>query len=157
MKQSPQMDKIQHEMRPGGLTRDGLLGGDRRKLIEILTDDDELVKRLGQSHKNIARRMQELRDAGMKGLGNFVAVSPDIEVRVDSIRGKLPCPFTHPGIYRKTNITVRNTRLREVTIYTDLNVHMIEEHGFYEGRGAVFRLEPKDLIAILEIARSVSD
>ncbi len=96
--------------------------------------------------------MVELRDAGMAGLGEFVDVAPHFEVRVDSVRGRLPCPFGDPGIFPKTNVTVRNTRTgREIT-YTDLHIHLVRVHGFYEGRGSPFRLEPKDLAEVLEIA-----
>ena len=59
----------------------------------------------------------EMRDAGMRGLGEFINVEPHYEVRVVSVRGKLPCPFGDPGIFPKTNTVVRNTELgREVTL-----------------------------------------
>jgi hypothetical protein len=46
---------------------------------------------------------------------------------------------------------VRNTKLgREVT-FTDMHIHMIGSHGFYEGKGSPFRLEPKQLAEVLEI------
>ena len=32
-----------------------------------------------------------------------------------------------------------------------LNIHMIREHGFYEGKDSPFRVEPLDLIRVLEI------
>ena len=153
MKQSVQMDMIQDSMRAGVITRDGFLGTDRRKLVEILIEDDETVKRMGYTHEQIARRMQELRDAGVRGLGNIVAVEPHFEVKVDSVRGGLPCPFGHHGIIPKTNITVRNLEKETEITYTELNVHMIGAHGFYEGKGAALRLEPKDLVEVLEIAQ----
>jgi hypothetical protein len=154
MKQTQAFTRIQQKMAPGVLTRDGFLGEDRRNLVDILTADDGEVRRLGFSHQDIARRMVELRDAGMPGLGEFTDVEPHFEVRVDSVRGKLPCPFGDPGIFPKTNTTVRNKRLgREVT-FTDLHIHMIGSHGFYEGRGSPYRLEPGELAAVLEAGRS---
>ncbi len=151
MKQSPQLQKAQQNMRPGVITRDGFLGKDTRNLIDILIDDEAEVQRLGVTHSDIAERMIELRDAGMRGLGEFINVEPHYEVRVDSVRGKLPCPFGDPGIFPKTNTTVRNLKKgREIT-YTDLNIHMIMAHGFYEGRGSGFRLEPSDLVEVLEV------
>jgi hypothetical protein len=151
MKQTVQMDRIQENMRPGVYTRDGFLGTDRRKLIDILIEDDEAVKRMDLTHQRIAERLIELRDAGMRGLGEFINVEPCYEVRVVSVRGKLPCPFGDPGIFPKTNTVVRNTRLdREIT-FTDLHIHMIGSHGFYEGKGSPFRLEPAELAEILDI------
>jgi len=151
MKQTVQMKQIQEKMKPGLITRDGFLGTDRRNLIDILIEDDETVKRMNLTHQVIAGRMLELRDAGMSGLGDFITVEPHYEVRVDSVRGKLPCPFGDPGIFPKTNITVRNTEINREIVYTDLHIHLIYAHGFYEGKGSVFRLEPQDLVEILDV------
>jgi hypothetical protein len=151
MKQTVQMQEIQNSMKPGVIVRDGFLGTDARNLVDILTDDEAGVARLGLTHRGIADRMVALRDAGAAGLGEFIDVPPRFEVRVDSVRGKLRCPFGDPGIFPKTNTTVRNTRLgREIT-YTDLHIHMIGSHGFYEGKGSQFRLEPGDLAEVLEV------
>ncbi len=151
MKQTVQMRMIQEKMKPGVITRDGFLGAEKRNLIDILVEDDETVKRINLTHQTIANRMIELRDAGMQGLGDFISIEPHFEVRVDSVRGKLPCPFGDPGIFPKTNITVRNLSKNREIIYTDLNIHLIYSHGFYEGKGSPFRLNPKDLVEILEV------
>lgn len=151
MKQTVQMREIQEKMKPGIITRDGFLGADSRNLIDILTEDDAEVKRLNLSHMQIAQRMRELRDAGKNGLGDFISVPPHFEVRVDMVRGKLPCPFGHPGLIQKTNIQVRNLEIKREITFTDMHIHMIGEHGFYEGKGSPFRLEIRDLIETLEI------
>jgi hypothetical protein len=151
MKQTVQMDRIQRNMAPGVMTRDGFLGTDGRKLIDILISDDAAVKRKNLDHRKIAAAMRRFRNEGERGLGELITVPPHFEVRVESVRGKLPCPFGHPGLVAKTNITVRNREGgREVT-FTDLHIHLIEAHGFYEGKGSCFRLEPADLVEILEV------
>lgn len=152
MKQTVQMDRIQRNMARGVMTRDGFLGTDGRKLIDILIADDAEVKRLDLDHQRIAAVMRSMRDAGSRGLGELTAVPPHFEVRVESVRGKLPCPFEHPGLIAKTNILVRNLESgREIT-YTDLHIHLIEAHGFYEGKGSPYRLEPTELVEILEVS-----
>lgn len=152
MKQTVQMDRIQRSMAPGVLTRDGFLGTDSRKLIDILIADDAEVRRRDLDHRNIAAAMRSLRNAGMRGLGELISVPPHFEVRVESVRGKLPCPFGHPGLVAKTNITVRNLESRREITFTDLHIHLIEAHGFYEGKGSPYRLEPADLIEALEVS-----
>lgn len=151
MKQTPELDSIQKKMRPGVITRDGFLGNDERSLSQILAEDGAAVKRLDLDHQQIARRMLELRDRGSAGLGEFVSVPPHYEVRVDSVRGRLPCPFGDPGLFPKTNTTVRNLRIEKEITYTDLSIHMILVHGFYEGRDSFFRLDPQLLAEVLEI------
>jgi hypothetical protein len=152
MKQSPQLDRIQHEMHPGAIVRDGFLGTDARKLAEVLDADAAAVRRLGVSHGAIAARMRELSRAGERGLGQDVDVGGVFEVRVDSVRGKLPCPFGHEGLYSKKNTTVRRADTGEELTFTDLGVHMIEAHGFYEGKGSPFRVDPVSAVRILEVA-----
>ncbi len=154
MKQTVQMKRIQEKMKQGVITRDGFLGEDRRNLIDILVADDAEVKRMNLTHKDISNRMIELRDAGMRGLGGFISTQPHFEVCVDSVRGKLPCPFGDPGVFPKTNTTVRNIHYNREITFTDLHIHMIGSHGFYEGKGSPFRLEPRDLVEILEVEKS---
>ena len=151
MKQTVQMDKIQANMHRGVITLEGFLGADTRKLVDILIEDDAEVRRLGVTHESIARRMLDLKQAGEAGLGEFIAVEDSLEVKVDSVRGKLPCPFGDPGIFGKVNTTVRNLRKKKEVTFTDLHIHMIWAHGFYEGKGSRFRLEPAELIDILEV------
>ena len=154
MKQTVQLSKIQEKMKPGIITRDGFLGQDGRNLIDILVEDEATVKRLDLTHEKTAGRMIELREAGLRGLGNFILVDPHFEVRVDSVRGKLPCPFGDPGVFQKTNTTVRNLEKGKEITFTDLHIHMIGSHGFYEGKGSVFRLDPKELVSVLEVEKS---
>ena len=151
MKQTPELDAAQREMRPGVITRSGMLGADTRKLGDILNADHAAVQRLGVTHAAIAARMRDLRDTGAKGLGEEIRVAPDFAIRVDSVRGKLPCPFHHEGLYTKVNTMVCNLALDRAVVYTDLSIHMIEAHGFYEGRGSPFRLDPVDLVEILGV------
>jgi hypothetical protein len=151
MKQSARDDAIEDRMRPGRITHDGLLGTDPRRLTEILDADAAAVGRLGLTHAAIAARMRELRDAGAAGLGVPVRVGDRFEVRVDSARGTLPCPFPHRGMYRKEFVEVRNLRSGEQAVFSELNLHLIEAHGFYEGTGSAFRQDPATLVRILEI------
>ena len=151
MKQSAKDDSIQDQMRPGVITRDGMLGSDRRKLCDILEADAASVSRLGLTHAAIAARMRALRDAGAAGLGLAVRVLDHFEVRVDSVRGRLRCPFPPQGMCAKEFVELRNLRSGEQAMFTELNIHMIEAHGFYEGSGSAYRQEPETLARVLEI------
>ena len=151
MKQSPQMKRAQENMAPGVLTLDGFLGADDRHLVDIIIEDEADVQRLDVTHEAIAARMLELRDAGAGGLGEFITVEPEILVQVYSVRGKLPCPFEDPGLHSKTTTTVKNRKLNKEVSFSDLHIHLIGEHGFYEGKGFPFRLDPATLVKVLEV------
>ncbi len=145
MKQNKEMDQIQDEMKPGHITHSGFLGSDHRKLQDIIEQDDATVRRLSLTHKKIAARLSQLREEGKTGLGLPIKVGATLEVRVDSARGKLPCPFHHKGLYPKTYTVAKNLETGNEVIFTDLNIHLIEEHGFYEGLDSDYRLDPETL------------
>jgi hypothetical protein len=152
MKSADAEQLVRKNMRPGALTRDGFLGGDRRPLSAIIAADARTVQGLSLTSAIVAQRMAALRDAGVAGLGDWVHAAPHFDIRVESARGVLPCPFDDGHVSAKTTVTVRNLRRGRSISYTELNIHLIEAHGFYEGRGAAARLEPEELAAILEAA-----
>ncbi len=142
MKESPELHAVEQRMQPGSITRDGFLGDETRPLGQILEEDAEQVRRLGLTHGQIARRMEHFTEEGRGGLGTTVVVDEDYEVRVETVRGMLPCPWGHAGVYPKVNVWLKNRANGEELMWTALNIHMIGEHGFYEGRGGGFRIDP---------------
>ena len=143
-------------MKSSIISLDGFLGSDPRPLAEIIRADEKEVKKLNLTHLVIAERMSYFRKAGEKGLGEFVAVKPHFEVSCEIARGFLPCPFAEPGKHRKTIVTVRNLRLQKEIVFSDLNIHLIAVHGFYEGKGSPFRLGPGELAEIIETGKEAN-
>lgn len=123
----------------------------KNSLQETIRADDEAVKKLGLTNQAIAERMAWFRDEGNKGLGAPVRVAPHFEVSCEVARGFSSCPFGDAGRIRKTIVIVRNLRLQNEITFSDLNIHLITAHGFYEGQGSPFRLEPALLAKVLEI------
>ena len=149
MKQDPLLDGVREQMKPGIITRDGFLGDDARQLATILDEDQATVNRLGLDHETIATRLRQLMQKAREGLGTDVEVDGKLLVRADDVRGDLPCPWPHGGLYAKTNVRVRNIETGDTLMFTGLQIHLIGAHGFYEGRGSRFRLEPEKLKRIL--------
>jgi hypothetical protein len=129
----------------------GFLGHDRRKLTEILTDDQGTVNSLGLGHEIIAQRLRTITEEARKGLGDPVIVDEKFDVEVNEVRGRIACPWGHPGLYRKNHVKLERIETGETLIWSDLEIHLIEEHGFYQGRGSPYRLEPSDVKRILEL------
>ena len=149
MKQPPDLEQAEKRMQPGVITRDGFLGHDGRQLEEILQEDENRVVRLHLTHHRIARRMKYFTAEGRKGLGNPVTVDEIYTVKVEEWRGVLTCPWDDAGLFRKGYVTVRNEELGEELTWTPLSIHMVREHGFYEGKGSTYRIEPEDAKRIL--------
>ena len=158
MKESPQMKENEKNMRAGAISLSGFLGEDTRSLIQILIDDDSRVRRLNRTHARIADKMKYFRDKGLAGLGEFITVDNNFLVKVETVRGKIPSPFEEDRrIIGKINTTVRNKKTdREIT-YTDMLIHLVESHGFYEGKGSPFRVDPETLISVLGVEETAED
>ena len=151
VKQSPELDRIERNMRPMCLCQRGFLGYERRKLIEILTDDQGTVNSLGLSHEMIAQRLRAITEKARDGWGDPVIVDGKFSVEVNEVRGKIPCPWGHPGLYPKTHVKLEKIETGETLIWSDLGIHLVEEHGFYQGRGSPYRLDPPEVNRILEM------
>ena len=148
MKQNPEIQKIQENMQPGAFSAEGFLGEDSRNLVDILREDNETVLKLGYQHQDIAARMRELTKLAEPGLGRPADAGSGM-VSSDDNRGKIPCPFRDRYYANKRNTQFISKKDGTVINWTDLHIHMIEAHGFYEGKGSKLRLDPEILIRYL--------
>ena len=136
-------------MEPGAYTAHGFIGDDSRSLKDILRADNEAVKNMDLTHKDIAARMKYFTDVGKEAPDSVVILDGIYEVLVDDHRGFIPCPFADYAKELKTNTKLHNRDKDKDIYWSDLNIHMIGEHGFYEGQGSFFRTEPVELARIL--------
>lgn len=149
MKRSPEMKRLEEVLRASRIVAGGFLGKDSRILEEIIETDAMEVARLGYTVEHIGKRMRELTDKARQGLGTPVKIDKKREGIADDNRGVIVCPWPHAGRYNKTVTTVRHLETGKSLRWSDLSVHFIESHGFFQGRGSAFRLEPRDLVHIL--------
>lgn len=152
MKQTPEQKRIEDNLKAGAFSAEGFLGDDTRSLIDIIRDDQAMVDQLGLSHQTIAARLRALTEKGQSGLGRPVLVDAHLEVIVEDYRGEIPCPFRDHTSFAKQLTTCTDQNSGRTIRWSDLNIHMIEAHGFYEGRGSPFRIEPADIRDILFLA-----
>ncbi|MBN2252447.1 MAG: hypothetical protein JW701_02025 [Kosmotogaceae bacterium] len=151
MKQTPDFDKIQQNMRAGNITGPGFLGDDERNLVDIICEDESKVKELALTNEIIADKLEMLMKQGEKGFGSPVKVDDRFVVIVEESRGYIPCPFRHGHLSRKVNVNVRNIVLKKEIDYSPISIHLIREHGFYQGKGSTYRLDPEMLAKMLEL------
>ena len=149
VKQSPYLDRVEKNMRKTGLAGT-FLGTDGRRLEEILRDDQDRVCALGMTHEMIAQRLEELTSAAARGWGDPVVVEERFEVTAQEARGKIPCPWAHPqGLFTKDHVRLFDRRTGTTVSWTSLSLHLIRMHGFYQGIGSPYRLEPAVLQSVL--------
>jgi|SRR3989339_1338601 len=150
MKKTQEMEKIHQLLKSGRFVAGGFLGSDERFFLEIIDDDTAELSRLNVTAAGLAKRMLKITDAAIKGLGTWVKVDEKTEAKVDEAKGGLICPWPHnAGPFAKRVTTVRRLDTNLTISYSDLSIHFIGEHHFFQGKGSNFRLEPKRLVEII--------
>lgn len=145
MKESPDDNRLQKALKASGLVG-GFLGSDTRSVSEIVDADQARLSKLGYTREQVAARMGHITSIAKAGLGTWVRIDEGLEAKVDEARGWLVCPWPHPGTFRKRITSLKVIETGACVQWSDLNIHLIAEHGFFEGRGSSFRIEPAELI-----------
>ena len=104
---------------------------------------------LGFTTETIAGRMREITNAAIPALGGWVQIDNQLAAMVDEAKGKAICPWPHPAACDKRITYVKNSESGQTIKWTDMNIHLIEQHNFFEGKGSPYRIEPKELIKII--------
>ncbi|HET6427887.1 MAG TPA: hypothetical protein VFJ30_05735 [Phycisphaerae bacterium] len=151
MKQSPADKRITERMAPGVLCREGFLGADRRPLAEILDADRSAVVGLGVTHEQLADRLDEVLRKAVAALGTPVEIRPGLMAVFHEGMGRIPCPWGH-GIFPKGEVELADERTGETLRFTPLSVHLIGAHGFYQGCGSCYRIDPESLVRIFGLS-----
>ena len=146
MKENPTEKKIRNNLKPGQLTISGFMGEDKRDYSEVIASDRVLLNKLGYDEKKISSRMQFFTDFAFESFDGTITWEDNYKIQYETFRGKLICPFAHSGVFRKGYITVTNLKKSISISWSPLNIHMIEEHCFFEGKGSEHRLDPQLLI-----------
>ncbi len=150
MKMTQELIKAQSNMAAGVITAEGFLGPDKRNLSTIIDEDAQILQRLGLDRVEISKKLQHFMEEGRKGLGEPITVEEEWLVKTDEARGHLACPW-EDSISRKINVTIERKDTGEKVFYTDLSIHLLEVHGFLEGRGSSFRLNLESIKHVLKL------
>ena len=150
MKQSPRDKKLEEVLRSTHLVAGGFMGSDSRHPIEVIEQDMTELENAAMTTTRLAERMAELTELATPRLGSWIDCAfGKLRVKSEDFKGALVCPWPHSGTFDKRITTVEHLETGKQISWTDLNIHMIAEHGFFEGKGAFFRIEPVEIISIL--------
>lgn len=145
MKENPIDSKVRQDM------RESFLGSDTRTIAQIVESDEAELRAAGLSADQLARAMRGLTAKGLEILGNDVPAD-GYKVRVEEYMGQIGCPFKHAVREAKRNTTAVDPQGRVMT-WTDMSIHLIQSHGFFQGEGSDYRLEPLELAAFLGLLK----
>lgn len=149
MKKPPDLQKLEQVLRSSKLSAVGFMGSDNRSLTEIVDADLAELARLNCTTEQLSEKMQQITDLAAKALGNWAQIDDTHQAKVAEAKGRIPCPWPHPAYFAKRVTTLKDTKTGDEIKWSDLNIHLIREHSFFEGKASPFRIEPKQLIQML--------
>jgi hypothetical protein len=149
MKQPP--SDRRHTFETSKFSGSGFLGDDRRPVDEIIADDMRELERSGIARDDLVSALEEAYRKTRDALGDIVEVAPGVQAEFFESRGRVPCPFGGCGAFEKGEALLTASASQQPLIVTSLGIHMIKTHGFFQGRGSRYRIEPVETAKMLDI------
>ncbi|MCE5317424.1 MAG: hypothetical protein LLG04_08725 [Parachlamydia sp.] len=149
---------VEGKMRPGKSSVVGFLGL-TDSLVECCRQDAQMLARLNITYKQIADKLEGLVFRTVRLMNeskNFKSpalLDGRFRVMLESSGGHQDCPF--PCNFNAWNLgswdlTVENIQSGKKMAFPGLIVHLIREHGFFEGDTS-YRLDPATACSVLEL------
>jgi hypothetical protein len=160
--------ELEADMRPGAESEvgsdKGFLGADERLLDVLAADNAYVLDELGLTHQELGRHLRVLAAIALKRLGEaqkagrsfpadpFTYHGRRFTVELLFSRGYQLSPFKD-GTKTDTEVRLTNTDTGKKLKYSLLVPDMIERYGFYEGTGTSYRVDPRDIVAVLDFLK----
>jgi len=149
MKHNPAEQIIRDRLEPGHISIEGFLGTDERTIADIIAADTGEVEAAGLTVRQLGDFLEKLHVTADGGWESRVPMfDGKISVRADETLGQIPCPFACGAHCHKAFITVKDADGEDLLKFTPLDAHLISAHGFFEGKGSPYRIEPAELIEL---------
>jgi hypothetical protein len=149
MKQSPQDQSLHSRLHASRFSAEGFLGDDARSVDEIVAADEQTLEELGVSREELAAAMRDSLDRARNGLGTPVEVRPNVTAVYYESMGRIPSPFRGEGVFEKGEAVLTDTGSSRTLIITPLSIHLVEAHGFFQGQGSRYRIDPRTAVELL--------
>jgi hypothetical protein len=130
----------------------GFLGDDTRDFEEIVADDGRNLEKLGITHEQLVKALSEVYERTLAAGEEPVDIGPGVFAECLECRGRVPSPFSGEGTFPKHQVRVYCDNTSESFLITALSLHLIERHGFFQGVGSPFRIDPARAVAMLGLA-----
>lgn len=137
---------------PSRISAQGFLGEDARDWEDILADDGRILERLGVTRDQLVQALREAFDQAMQAGGDPVEIRTGVMAESLECRGRVPSPFQGEGTFPKHQVRVFRQDGSQPLVITPLALHLIERHGFFQGIGSPFRIDPARAVALLGLA-----
>lgn len=136
---------------PSKFSAEGFMGEDSREPGRIIADDLEELRKTGVEKSALVSALREVYEKARSALGNPVRVTDHLTAVHYESRGKIPSPFSGDGLFPKGEVDLEDGSTGKKATISALSIHLIEKHGFFQGRGSRYRLEPGEIVRMLSL------
>ncbi|MBD3317106.1 MAG: hypothetical protein GF344_15065 [Chitinivibrionales bacterium] len=151
MEESPSEKQLRQRLSASRFSAEGFLGEDNRSIDEIINEDTGTLERSAVSHEQLVTALKEVYGRAREALGAEITLKQGVAARYYESMGKIPSPYRGDGVFEKGEVIVRNADGSRRIIITSLGIALIEKHGFFQGKGSRYRIEPSTAIDLLEV------
>lgn len=143
MKETPEEHALKTRLSASKFSGEGFLGTDHRPVEEIISDDQRTLDRLNISRDRALQALRGAFDAARAAFGAEVEIRPGVTAVSHESMGRIPSPFQGDGVFEKGDVVVTDSATGEKLVITSLGLALIEKHGFFQGHGTRYRLDPE--------------
>jgi hypothetical protein len=152
MKRSLFEKELMTSLGPSLFSGSGFMGRDTRSLEEIVAEDLAFLKRKGVAKERLLAALEEAYDKAKSAFGATVEIRPGVTAVFHESMGRVPSPFPGEGVFEKGEAVVTEHKTGARLIITQLSLHLVEKHGFFQGAGSRYRIDPDRAIDMLGLA-----
>lgn len=151
MKQSPSEKELIRNLSPSKFSAEGFLGSDSRPVDEIVNEDMAVLARHHVSKETLAHALTEAYDMAQKAFGADILIRAGVTAVFHESMGRVPSPFKGAGVFEKGDVVLKDLQDDHGIIITRLGIHLIGKHGFFQGKGSPYRIDPLAAIKLLRL------
>lgn len=149
MKQTPADRERRKMLESSKFSAEGFLGTDTRSVEEIIAADGRVLEEADVTTGQIAARLRELYEQARDGYGREVQIGESLIAQFHESMGRVPSPFRGDGVFHKGEAVITDSRTNTTLVVTALGIALIEKHGFFQGMGSRYRIDPAAAIGVL--------
>ena len=154
MKQSPQHNDLRSRLSASKFSGDGFLGNDARPVDEIINADLRALENAGVTLEEVSDALNNAYADTRNALGAEIELAPGVVAVFHESMGRIPSPFRGDGVFPKGEAVVFEKKTGRQIIITALGINLIAQHGFFQGKGSRYRIEPVAAIEIFSLSSS---
>jgi hypothetical protein len=145
--------ELEKKMRPKALSKVGFLGTEE-KLTDILAEDNAfVVDQLGLTHQELGWHLRALAAAGNNE--TFTYNGKKFKITITQAKFFIESPFAD-GTKTNTDVKLHNLDNGKKLQYSLMVPLMMERYGFYEGHDTPFRVDPQQIVEVLDFLKKTS-